>query len=284
MQTAVRFHVDGPVAMVTLDSPQNRNRLGPSAVAELERALADAESNRSVRVVILRATGDPFSDGMDLSSLQPTTNLPSADDRITGRAGAAVAHEAIAGYSRVLRALSGGRSPTICVLDAPVRAGGVGLVAACDIVLATERASLELSEVRFGLVPANVLPYLLRWRMSPQKARYLVLTARRLSACRSGSRGAGGRGLLVGYAGKRGASAGEGTAGIEPRRTRSGETGYRRVGRTVSNRSSREGHCASRIAGKQPGDAGGHCRLRVRGSSDLVRRLQACRSARRNPA
>lgn len=173
MESSVRYDVDGPVALVTLNAAERDNRLDPGMVSSLEKALAEAEADPAVRVLILRAAGPVFSNGMDLSRV----GAGSADP-----GGALSAHEAISGYSRVLRALSGGRLPTLCVVDAPVRAGGVGLVAACDMVIAGERASFELSEVRFGIVPANVLPYLLGYRMSPQRARYLVLSGKRLDA------------------------------------------------------------------------------------------------------
>ncbi|MCK5219600.1 enoyl-CoA hydratase/isomerase family protein, partial [bacterium] len=63
-----------------------------------------------------------------------------------------------------------------------VKAGGVGLVGACDIVLATEKASFEMSEVILGLIPANVLPFVYSLRLPPQKLRYLILTAKKVMA------------------------------------------------------------------------------------------------------
>jgi enoyl-CoA hydratase/carnithine racemase len=72
--------------------------------------------------------------------------------------------------------------PVACLVQGEVKAGGVGLACACDIVVATEAASFELGEVLFGLIPANVLPYLLALRVPPQKARYLVLSSMRITA------------------------------------------------------------------------------------------------------
>jgi enoyl-CoA hydratase/carnithine racemase len=71
--------------------------------------------------------------------------------------------------------------PVVCLVQGEVKAGGVGLACACDIVVATEAASFELGEVLFGLIPANVLPYLLL-RLPPQKARCLVLGSTRVAA------------------------------------------------------------------------------------------------------
>lgn len=181
----VQFEADGPIAVLTLASPGNENRLNGETLAELDAALSRIEGDQRLRVLILRAEGSVFSNGMDLGALGESTGgrLPGGAENTAERNTSEVSdvREAIGSYSRILFRIANGRIPVICALNAPVRAGGVGLVAACDIVIAGPDASVELSEVRFGLLPANVLPYLLGWRMAPQRARYLVLTARRLS-------------------------------------------------------------------------------------------------------
>jgi enoyl-CoA hydratase/carnithine racemase len=70
----------------------------------------------------------------------------------------------------------------VCCVIGDVKAGGVGLVGACDIVIAAPQATFQLSEIFFGLVPANVLPFIYSLRIAPQTARYLVLTGKTLSA------------------------------------------------------------------------------------------------------
>jgi enoyl-CoA hydratase/carnithine racemase len=90
--------------------------------------------------------------------------------------------EAFSFYVDLLYAIYTAPKPVVCLLDGDVKAGGVGIVAACDAVLSTERTTFEMGEVIFGLIPANVLPYLFALRMSPQKARYLTLVSRKLSA------------------------------------------------------------------------------------------------------
>jgi enoyl-CoA hydratase/carnithine racemase len=99
-----------------------------------------------------------------------------------GSGGRAAAKRAVAGYSDLLAAMFRAPLPVACLVQGEVKAGGVGLVCACDIVVATEAASFELGEVLFGLIPANVLPYLLALRVPPQKARYLVLSSTRITA------------------------------------------------------------------------------------------------------
>ena len=89
---------------------------------------------------------------------------------------------AVADYVRLLEAIHEAPKPFIAAVDGAVKAGGVGLVSSCDIVVATGRASFELGEAFFGIIPANVLPFLLSVRIPLQKARYLILTAHTLSA------------------------------------------------------------------------------------------------------
>ena len=84
-------------------------------------------------------------------------------------------------YRRLLAALDSFPAPVFCLLEAPARAGGVGLVMAADLVLATEEASLNLSEALFGLIPTNVLPYL-RKRLDERRANRIVLIPEPLDA------------------------------------------------------------------------------------------------------
>jgi len=180
MATSVRVSIDGPVALLTLAAPEKENRLDPGMLEELAAGISRILSLPEIRVAILRADGEVFCNGMDLGA---ATSGDAAD------AHTAAARRAIEAYSNILRQLSDSRIPFIAAVNAPVRAGGVGLVAACDIVIAAEGATFELSEVRFGLIPANVLPYLLGWRLSPQRTRYLVLTARKLTGTEAASYG-----------------------------------------------------------------------------------------------
>jgi enoyl-CoA hydratase/carnithine racemase len=135
----------------------------------LESALEGAIANPSIRAVALVADGPagaPFCHGMNLDSL--ATSLDADNEP---RA------QAIAMYGRVLELLAFGPKPSLALVGGSVKAGGVGLVAACDFVIATSQANFELSEVFFGLIPANVLPYLTAWRLSPARAKFYTLSA-----------------------------------------------------------------------------------------------------------
>jgi enoyl-CoA hydratase/carnithine racemase len=154
----VHLTVDGPVATITLDSPANRNALSRQLVTELADRLERAETDDDVRVVVVTSADRVFCSGADLSEA-------SADGMSTGT-------RAIVGLQRYVVAMS---KPVVAVVRGPVRAGGIGIVAACDIVLSAEEASFALTEVKLGLTPAvislTVLP-----RLTSRAAAYACLS------------------------------------------------------------------------------------------------------------
>lgn len=159
----VAFATDAGLALLTLDDGAGGNRLNPESLQALTAAFAAAEADSTVRAVLLRSAGPAFCLGMDLS-------------RVGGDGAEAAA--AIRLYSELLLHIHRSPLPVIALVQGPVKAGGVGLVAACDLVIAVEAADFQLSEVLLGLVPVNVLPFLLARRVSPARARELILTAR----------------------------------------------------------------------------------------------------------
>ena len=126
----------GPVRTLTLDSPHNRNALSSQLQGELADGLADAVADSSVRAVVLTATGNVFCSGADLSE------------------------RAAAGTSRlpeILAALHATPMPVIARVGGHARAGGLGLIAASDLAVATAGSTLAFSEVRVGVAPALIL-------------------------------------------------------------------------------------------------------------------------------
>ncbi|HAJ79588.1 MAG TPA: hypothetical protein DCO75_07435 [Fibrobacteres bacterium] len=166
----LEYTVDSQVALITLTNNVAGNVLNRSMLELLQIAMDQAVADKEVRVIVLRAQGDPFCLGMDLTMMQQI-HQNEADARQT-----------IALYVSVLTSISVSPKPVICLVQGAVKAGGVGLVAACDIVLATEQASMELSEVLLGLIPANVAPFICGVRLPLQKMKYLILTAKKLTA------------------------------------------------------------------------------------------------------
>ena len=130
MDTLVEYAVDGQFARLTLNSPHNRNALSSTLVGQLHQGLRDAADDPAVRVVVLGHTGNTFCAGADLSEGSAATADPA---------------EATAQRSRematLLRAIVESPRPVIVAVDGHVRAGGMGLVAACDIAVAGPRST-----------------------------------------------------------------------------------------------------------------------------------------------
>jgi len=169
MDTLVEYAVEGPVARLTLNSPHNRNALSSTLVNQLHQGLRDAAADPAVRMVVLGHTGNTFCAGADLS--EGSSNPDPA--------------EATAQRSRemaeLLRAILEAPLPVIVAVDGHVRAGGMGLVAACDIAVAGPRSTFALTEARIGVAPAIISLTLLPKLSARAAARY-YLTGETFSA------------------------------------------------------------------------------------------------------
>jgi methylglutaconyl-CoA hydratase len=155
----VQVAVSRGVATLTLDSPANRNALSRAMRAQLRAALVDALADDTVRVVVLDHTGRVFCSGMDLSEA----------------AGGGAQEQGVREFPELLEAIWSAPKPVVAVVRGPARAGGVGLVAACDVVVAGAAATFAFSEVRLGVVPAVISAVVLP-RMVRHVAHRLMLT------------------------------------------------------------------------------------------------------------
>lgn len=159
----VRTDVSLGVATVLLDSPRNRNALSRRLLASLAAALDDCSADPAVRVVVLTGAGPAFCSGADLKE--------AADGGGPGPVS----------FPDVLRRIFDHRCPVVARVNGAVRAGGIGLMAACDLVVAPEDATFAFSEVRIGVVPAIIaVPVLVR--MNPTAAHEYFLTGSRFGA------------------------------------------------------------------------------------------------------
>ncbi|MFC0532626.1 enoyl-CoA hydratase-related protein [Phytohabitans kaempferiae] len=183
----VRVEIGQGVATLTLDSPHNRNALSTPLMTELLEALAAAEGDESVRVVVLSHTGPVFCSGADLKETAEAT-APEAGDHQDGPSrppGPARAERAPTGTASgripvgmlgdVLAAIWECPKPVVARVGGPARAGGLGLVAAADIAICAEEATFAFSEVRLGVVPAVISATVLP-RLTPRAAAELFLT------------------------------------------------------------------------------------------------------------
>ena len=151
----------GPLARLTLNSPHNRNALSSALVSQLHQGLRDAAADSAVRVVVLGHTGGTFCAGADLSEAGGGDPYDLA---------AARAREMTA----LLRAILECTLPVIVAINGHVRAGGFGLVGACDIAVAGPRSTFALTEARIGVAPAIISLTLLPKMSARAAARYYL--------------------------------------------------------------------------------------------------------------
>ncbi|OKH71151.1 enoyl-CoA hydratase [Mycobacterium sp. SWH-M3] len=161
MAELVQYAVDGAVARLTLDSPHNRNALSTALVGELHQGLADAAADPRVRVVVLGHTGGTFCAGADLSEAAGQDPGDIAVDR---------ARE----MTKTLRLILELPVPVIGAIDGHVRAGGMGLVGACDLVVAGNNSTFALTEARIGVAPSIISLTLLPKMTARSAGRYFV--------------------------------------------------------------------------------------------------------------
>ncbi len=159
----VHLDIDGPRATITLDSQHNRNALSRRLVAELFAALQAAERDPEVRVVLLQAAGQVFCSGADLAEAT-TDGMEEGARRIVA-------------LQRYVVTMS---KPVVVRLHGAVRAGGIGLVAASDVVIADEDATFALTEVKLGLAAA-IISLTVHARMNPRAAALTTLGGEKFS-------------------------------------------------------------------------------------------------------
>jgi enoyl-CoA hydratase len=158
-----------PVARITLDRPDKRNPIGPLAIGELMHALEAARQNEAVRVVVLTGAGKAFSAGGDLSAFsgqaEGGTRSPIRPRSLT----------------ELFPAMHDLGKPIIAMVNGHALAGGVGLMVACDLVLASDQATFGLTEINVGLWPMMIMTELVR-NIGRKKALELMLTGKRIDA------------------------------------------------------------------------------------------------------
>ncbi|OYY66666.1 MAG: enoyl-CoA hydratase [Azorhizobium sp. 39-67-5] len=162
-------HEDG-VATLTLDRPEVHNAFDDGLIALLTAAYHHAAGDPAIRAVLLRANGKSFCAGADLNWMRRMADY-SHDENVADAG--TLAH--------LLHVIDTCPKPTLARVQGAAFAGAVGLIAASDIVVAVPEAEFAITEVRIGLIPAVISPYLVR-AMGARQARRYVLTAERFSA------------------------------------------------------------------------------------------------------
>lgn len=163
----------GHTATVTLNRPEVRNAFNEATIAELTQAFCALGDDDAVRVIVLAANGAAFCAGADLHWMKKMAGYTHAEN-----------HADALQLAQMLRTLYVCPKPVVAQVQGDCYAGGMGLVAACDIVVAADAVQFCLSEVKLGLIPATIAPYVIK-AMGEQAARRYFLTAERFTAAQA---------------------------------------------------------------------------------------------------
>jgi enoyl-CoA hydratase len=168
MATLVHYTVEGSVARLTLDSPDNRNALSTALINQLHQGLTDATEESGVRAVVIDHTGGTFCAGADLAEA-------------AGRDPGDVVVDRARELTHLLRRILKLPMPVIAAVDGHVRAGGLGLVGACDIAVAGQSSTFALTEARIGIAP-SIISLTLLPKMTARAASRYFLTGEKFGA------------------------------------------------------------------------------------------------------
>ncbi len=157
--------IEGGVARVTLNRPAVHNALDDKLIADLRATLEGLAADAAVRLVMLTGQGASFCAGGDLAWMRRTADYTFEQNLADAMM-----------LARLLHTLNVMPQPTVALVNGPAYGGGVGLVACCDIAVAADTAKFSLSEVRLGLIPATISPYVVR-KIGESSARRYFLTA-----------------------------------------------------------------------------------------------------------
>jgi len=170
---ALQIELTGPVATIWMNRPDLHNAFDEILIAELTAACIALDEDDDIRVVILAGRGKSFSAGADLNWMKRAAHNGLDDNLNDART-----------LARMLRTLAEMQKPTIARIQGAALGGGMGLAAACDIAVASSNAVFATSEVKFGIIPSAISPYVLRAIGARQASRYFQ-SAERIDAARA---------------------------------------------------------------------------------------------------
>lgn len=153
------------VVFVTLNRPQKRNAFDAETITALRETFETLHGADNVRVVFIRGAGGTFSAGADLAWMRDAADWSESDNR-----------DDAMGLARMLKALHDVPALTVAVVEGAAMGGGAGIVAACDMAVAVRGAKFAFSEVKLGLIPATIAPYVVE-AVGARTARALFMTA-----------------------------------------------------------------------------------------------------------
>ena len=173
MYETLEIERHGPVATIWMNRPEVFNAFNEQLIGDLTEACSVLDADPSARVVVLAGRGRHFSAGADLNWMKRASAYGEAENLEDSRR-----------FARMLHALSGMSKPTIARVQGAALGGGTGLAAACDMAVASADALFSTSEVKFGIIPSVISPYVLR-AIGPRHALRYFQSAERISADRA---------------------------------------------------------------------------------------------------
>lgn len=173
MFMTLEIELNGPVATIWMNRPELHNAFDELLIAELTAACIALDADPDIRAVVLAGRGKSFSAGADLNWMKRAANNGVDDNLNDARA-----------LAKMLRTLAEMKKPTIARVQGAALGGGMGLAAACDIAVASTKALFATSEVKFGIIPSAISPYVLRAIGARQATRYFQ-SAERIDAARA---------------------------------------------------------------------------------------------------
>ena len=160
----------GPVAWVWMNRPAVHNALNEDMIDELAETFLELGEDPAVRAIVLSGRGKSFSAGGDVDYMKRQGAAPRAENLAGAR-----------GLAEMFRIVAACPRPTIARVNGAAMGGGLGLIAACDIAIASSAAIFAASEVRLGLIPSTIAPYVVR-AIGPRQASRLFVTGERIDA------------------------------------------------------------------------------------------------------
>lgn len=173
MPETIELRWEGEVVTVALNRPQQHNAMNPQMISELTEAFSRLAEEDGVRLIVLTGNGRSFCAGADLGAMRAAADYSFAENVADGEA-----------IFDLMLAVDSCPRPVVAQVNGAAFGGGVGLVACCDLVIAAERATFAFSEVRLGIVPAVISPFVLA-KIGPGAARSLFLSGERFGAMRA---------------------------------------------------------------------------------------------------
>ena len=169
----VQLSIENAIARVTLNRPEVHNAFNEEVISNLIECFEKVDNDQSVRVMILQSEGKSFSAGADLNWMKKMAGYSEAENLADAKQ-----------LARMLSTLYNLSKPTIAKVQGSAFGGAVGLVACCDIAIASRLSKFCLSEVKLGLIPATISPYVVQ-ALGPRHAKRLFMTAEVISARRA---------------------------------------------------------------------------------------------------